>query len=88
MLKDKWTIKDFVYLTTEESLNDVLFKFCMEDDKNLLSLMNELGWQGGTIHQVESEIRKMKAEIKTNRPETYANIETGKMKLFTSKITL
>ena len=71
-----------------QSLDDMLFKFCMEDDKNLLCLMKELGWNGGTIHQVKDEIIKMKNDIKVERPDVWNNIEAGKMKVFTSKLKL
>ena len=88
-MKNKWTLKDFVYLTKDEKTAEgLLWKYCFENKNNLTILLKELGWQGGTIHQVLSEIIKMKNEIKKERPETYKNIQSGKMKLFSHKFLL
>jgi hypothetical protein len=86
---DKWTIKDFVYLTKDEkTLDAILWKFAFENDNNIRGLCNELGWNGGTIHQIKDEIIKRKEAIKKERPDIWENIESGKMKLIKQTFSL
>ena len=83
---DKWTIKDFVYLTKDEkTAEQTLWKYCMENEDNLRSLCHELGWNGGTIHQVLAEIMKKKDELNT---ETQEKVKSGNMKKITHTFSL
>lgn len=83
---NNWSIKDFIYLTKDEKTAEaVLWKYCFEDDKNLRKLCQELGWNGGTIHQVLAEIIKMKNQLDK---ETQKKIKSGEMKKITHSFSL
>ena len=59
-----WHIDYWVRTRTPETLafttnnEPSLFDAALQDEEMLLALCNELGWQGGTIHQVKDEILK------------------------------
>ena len=52
----------YVFKVKDENFEQVLWANCLEDDGLLRRLMEQVGWNGGTIHQLIAYISGQKAK--------------------------
>lgn len=52
----------YVFRVKDKDVANVLFDNCLDDNTLLRQLMHQIGWQGGTIHQVAAYIRQQKVK--------------------------
>lgn len=59
---NKGMIDYYVFKVGDGEVEKVLWDNCFEDDTLLRRLMHQIGWQGGTIHQVIGYVQQQKAK--------------------------
>ena len=59
---NKWMIDSYVFRVADDrnAVEAELYKYCLDDDRVLRHLMKQIGWDGGTIHQVVDYVMRQK----------------------------
>ena len=57
--KNKENISWLVFQVPPSVLNNIVWREAFQDENFVYSCCKELGWDGGTIHQVINEVREL-----------------------------